>query len=213
MFYHLYLFLKYLYNMKHINLVAAILIISSFNAIAQVWPSSLAGRWTFDNPSDLLNATVGSDLLLTGSHAAVNGPVAGDGAAAIGVGSYYKCTHNIGVNGGGSCCTNEYSIMFDVMIDDPTVYHCFYQTNQSNSNDGEVFLNPYSQIGITGTGYSGFSMKPYQWYRVVVTADLGSSLRYYVDGKLILDGVSQSVDGRYSLDPTDRHIQHFPVGG
>ncbi len=168
---------------------------------SQIWPASLSGRWTFDNTSDLLHATVGNDLVLTGTHTVVPGPVAGDGAVAIDAGSYYTCTHGIPANGGGSL-VNEYSIMFDVMIEDPTEYHCFFQTNQSNSNDGDMFFNTNSQIGISATGYSGFSARAKQWYRVVITVDNGSSLRYYVDGKLVLDGTSQTVDGTYSLDPT-----------
>jgi hypothetical protein len=184
---------------KYISI--CILIIISLQAISQTWPASLAGRWTFDNTSDLLNATVGNDLVLTGTHSAVAGPTVSDGAVAIDAGSYYTCTHGIAANGGGSL-VNEYSIMFDVMIDNPQEYHCFFQTNEANSNDGDVFINPYSQIGITATGYTGFSLKANEWYRIVVTVDLGSSLRYYVDGKLVLDGVSQTVDGTYSLDPT-----------
>lgn len=186
--------------MRKIYLLFFILAAHTF-VNAQTWPASLAGRWTFDNTSDLLHATIGNDLTLTGTHSATAGPVAGDGAVAVDVGSYYTCTHGIPANGGGSF-VNEYSIMFDVMIDNPKEYHCLYQTNESNSNDGDLFINPNSQIGISGTGYSGFSLKAFNWYRIIVTADLGSSLRYYVDGQLVLNGVSQSVDGTYSLDPT-----------
>jgi len=167
---------------------------------AQQWPTSLVGRWTFDNPNDLLNATIGNNLTLTGTHTLVSGFTWSDSAIAIGVGSYYTCTHGIAANGGGSL-VNKYSILFDIKIDNPKQYHCFYQTNQENTNDGEVFINPFSQIGISGTGYSGFSLKANEWYRIIITVDLGNSIRYYVDGKLVLDGVSQAIDGRYSLDP------------
>ncbi|HPB26057.1 MAG TPA: T9SS type A sorting domain-containing protein [Bacteroidales bacterium] len=182
-------------------LLSLILLISQVIVFAQTWPTSLAGRWTFDNASDLLHATIGNDLTLTGTHVSVPGPVAGDGAVAVDVGSYYTCTHGIPPNGSGSY-VNEYSIMFDIMIDNPKEYHCLLQTNQSNSNDGDVFFNPNSQLGISATGYTGFSIKANDWYRVVVTVDLGSSLRFYIDGKLVLNGVSQAVDGTYSLDPT-----------
>ncbi len=181
--------------------LSIIFLVSNAIMFAQTWPTSLAGRWTFDNPGNLLQATTGNNLVLTGSHTTVPGPASGDGAVAIDAGSYYTCTHGIPANGGGSY-VNEYSMMFDVMIDNPKEYHCLFQTNQSNSNDGDVFFNPNSQIGISGTGYTGFSIKANNWYRVVVTVDLGSSLRYYIDGKLVLNGVSQPVDGTYSLDPT-----------
>ncbi|MFH0866381.1 MAG: T9SS type A sorting domain-containing protein [Bacteroidota bacterium] len=184
---------------KYILIFLFIIITSKI--FSQIWPASLVGHWTFDNPSDLLHANVGSDLVLTGTHTAVSGTTVGDGAVAIDVGSYYTCTHGIPANGGGTL-VNEYTVMFDVMVDNPSEYHCLYQTNQANSNDGDVFINPFDQIGISGTGYTGFSLKANEWFRLVVTVDLGNSLQYYIDGKLVLDGVSQAVDGRYSLDPT-----------
>lgn len=168
---------------------------------AQIWPSSLVGRWTFDNTTNLLDATNGVDLLLTGNHIALPGISANDGAVAISIGSYYTCTHGISSNGGGNS-VNEYSIMFDIKVDNPKVYHALFQTNQTNSNDGELFLNPNNQLGISATGYSGLSLKAKEWYRIVVSVDLGNFYRYYVDGKLVLNGTSQSVDGRFALDPT-----------
>ncbi|OFX32413.1 MAG: hypothetical protein A2X08_00870 [Bacteroidetes bacterium GWA2_32_17] len=185
--------------MKFISIFVFIII--SSQTFAQIWPSSLVGHWTFDNTSDLLHATIGNDMVLTGTHTAVSGSAVNDGAVAIDAGSYYTCTHGIPANGGGMY-VNEYSIMFDVMVDNPQEYHCFYQTNQANSNDGDMFINPFNQIGISVTGYTGFSLKANEWYRIIITVDLNSSLRYYVDGKLVLDGVSQVTDGRYSLDPT-----------
>jgi len=185
--------------MKKISFFLFTLIINTAT-YAQVWPATTAGRWTFDNPSDLLHATVGTDLVLTGTQSAVTGSASGDGAVAIDVGSYYTCSHGIPANGGGSY-VNEYSLLFDIMIDNPKEFHCLYQTNQSNSNDGEVFINPNSQLGISATGYTGFSLKAFNWYRIVITVDLGSSLRYYIDGKLVLEGVSQSLNGNFSLDP------------
>ncbi|MBI5217872.1 MAG: metallophosphoesterase [Bacteroidia bacterium] len=189
--------------MKSRFLLIVVLSIFFNNAFSQIWPSSLAGRWTFDNLSNLTQAAVGSDLVLHGTHQAVSGPDAGDGAVSIGVGSYYECTHSIAPNGGGTgSYVNEYSLLFDFMVPDISVWHCFYQTNMSNSNDGEVFVNTIGNIGISVTGYSPLSIMRDVWHRLVVTVDMGNSLRYYLDGKLILEGTSQSVDGRYSLDPT-----------
>jgi hypothetical protein len=185
--------------MKHTFIVLMILLSFSAGSLAQIWPASLAGRWTFDNIADLLLATVGNDLTLTGTHTDVTGAFTGDGATLIGVGSYYTCSHGIAANGGGSQ-VNEYSILFDVMIDDPKVFHSLFQTNMGNTNDGDGFINTNSQIGITATGYSGFSLKAKRWYRIVLTVDNGSSLRYYVDGHKVLEGTSQSVDGIYGLD-------------
>jgi hypothetical protein len=189
--------------MKRNILLLVLFLSSSVMCFGQTWPSSTVGRWTFDNTSDLLHATVGNDLTLTGSHVPVNGPVAGDGAVAVDVGSYYTCTHGIAPNGGGSgSYVNEFSMLFDIMIDNPKVFHSLFQTNQSNSNDGDAFINTNSQLGITATGYSGFSLKAKLWYRVVVTVDNGSSFRYYINGHLVMEGIAQPVDLTYGLDPT-----------
>jgi len=146
-------------------------------SFSQVFPASLVGRWTFDNTSDLTHAIIGNDLVLTGSQTVVPGHVAGDMAVAIGVGSYYTCNHGIPVNGGGTL-VNEYSIMYDFMITDPTIWHCFYQTSITNSNDGEVFINTTGNIGISATGYSALSVQSGTWHRLVIAVDLGTSFKY-----------------------------------
>lgn len=171
----------------------------SVNVFSQVFPPSLCGHWTFDNTSDLTHAAIGNNLVLSGSHTAVPGPVAGDTAVAIGTGSYYICDHDISANGGGSL-VNEYSVMFDFMISDPTIWHCFYQTNTANSNDGEVFISTSGNIGVSSTGYTGYSVQPNTWHRLVISVDLGNSFKYYIDGQLILNGTNQTVDGRFSLE-------------
>lgn len=183
------------------TILSLILLVCFTIAHAQTWPASMVGRWTFDNTSNLLQATVGSPLVLTGTHTAVAGPQAGDGAVAVDVGSYYTCTHGIAANGGGSY-VNEYSLLFDVMIKDPTQYHCLFQTNPGNGNDGDCFLNTNSQLGITITGYSGFSAKAKNWYRILVCVDNSTTYKIYVDGKLVLNGTGQALDGTYGLDPT-----------
>jgi PKD repeat protein len=186
--------------MKNLWLSLTLLFIAPFTQ-AQIWPSGLSGRWTFDNTSNLVEATTGNALTLTGTAIPVNGPVAGDGAVAVDVGSYFSCTHGIAANGGGTL-VNEYSLMFDLMITNPNQYHSIFQTNVSNSNDGDCFVNTNSQIGLSNTGYSGFAMKARKWYRIVICVDNGSSYRIYSDGHQILEGTNQSVDGRFSLDPS-----------
>lgn len=181
--------------------VMALFLLFSSQLMAQQWPASLVGRWTFDNLNNLLDGSVGNDLVLTGTHTSVPGPSVSDLAVGISNGSYYTCHHGINANGSGNY-VNEYSILMDIMIDNPKQYHSFYQTNPTNSNDGDLFINPNSQIGISATGYSGFSIKANEWYRVVITVDLGTSIRFYVDGRLVLDGISQAIDGRFSLDPS-----------
>lgn len=186
--------------MKPILLLSLLLLtVISNKLFSQIFPASLVGRWTFENISNLTQATIGNDLVLNGTHTLVPGINAGDNAISIGTGSYYTCNHGIAANGGGTT-VNEYSIMYDFMITDPMVWHCFYQTNITNSNDGEVFINTSGNIGISSTGYTGFSVQPNTWHRLVIVVDLGSSFKYYMDGHLILNATSQAVNGRFSLD-------------
>ena len=163
------------------------------------WPG-MVDYWNFDDSLNLTNATVGLDLELFGTDMAVPGPTPDDGATRIGVGDHYKCTHQIAPNGGGSY-VNEYTLVIDFKIPQIGQYYCFYQTNMTNSNDGEVFVNPMGHVGITETGYTYCTLTPNEWYRLVISVDLGSSFNYYIDGQPVLEGTSQPVDGRFSLDP------------
>jgi hypothetical protein len=168
-------------------------------SLAQTSP---VGLWSFDEPTDLTMADVGNDLSLLGSHSAVEGSEPGDGAARVDVGSYYICDHGIAANGGGSL-VNEYTVVMDVRPFGRGLWHCFLQTNQSNSNDGEVFIDQPGRVGVSATGYSYPRMLDAgTWYRVAIVVDNGTRYEIYADGILILDGTAQSVDGRFSLDPT-----------
>jgi PKD repeat protein/predicted phosphodiesterase len=171
----------------------------------------IVGLWEFNNESELTVPTIGNSLVLNGSHTAIAGPSGEDGAVSIGSGSYYTCYHDIAGNGGGSE-VNEYSLVFDFRVSSISEWHCFYQANASNSNDGELFINTSGQIGRTtsGPGYSSYSVIPNEWYRMVVAVDLGNFYRVYLDGALILNGGSLSVNGEYSLYPvTADNLVHF----
>ncbi|MEN8126950.1 MAG: DNRLRE domain-containing protein [Planctomycetota bacterium] len=160
------------------------------------------GQWTFDNAGDLTQATVGSDLTLVGSHSATAGIDGGDGAASIGVGSYYNCSHGIAANGGGSF-VNEWSLLVDFKYPILT-WISFFQTSTSNSNDADCFVRGgggvVGSLGLSATNYSTSATTAETWYRMVVTVDNGSFYRIYVNGSLWLEGIVQSVDGSYSLD-------------
>jgi hypothetical protein len=161
------------------------------------------GLWDFDNPADLTTATIGSDLTLNGSHQATTGTGGGgDGAAKIDVGSYYSCAHGIAPNGGGSS-VNEYTVVMDINYFGSWLWKCLLQTNTSNSNDGEVFVNLNGGIGVGATGYSSpHFLDAKEWYRIAIVVDNGSRYEIYADGIQILNGTSQPVDGQFSLDPT-----------
>ena len=173
--------------------------------------SSLVGLWDFDNTSQVLEANVGNDLVLHGSHTPISGPEDGDLAINIGPGSYYTCYHDIAGNGGGSE-VNEYSMVFDFRIPQGGIWHCFYQANENNNNDGELFANTNNQVGrgTSGPGYSSYQVIPGEWYRMVVSVDLGNNYMIYLDGNLVLAGGSLSIDGGYSLYPSnEENLVHF----
>ncbi len=168
------------------------------------WPN-LKGYWKFQNASNPLKATVGNDLLLSGTHQVVNGASKYDTAIRIGIGSYYKCKHNIQPNGGGDS-VNRYTLMFDFKILSLTKWHTFFQTDTNNLNDGECFIRPGGgsnpgRIGTATTGYSSDSVLPNKWYRLMISVNLGNYYRYYLNGQLILEGNNQDIDDRFALNP------------
>lgn len=168
------------------------------------WPN-LKGYWKFQNAANPLQATVGNDLVISGTHQVVNGASKYDTAIRIGIGSYYKCRHNIQPNGGGDS-VNRYTIMFDFKILSLKKWHTFFQTDTNNLNDGECFIRPIGgsnpgRIGTATTGYTTDSVLPNKWYRLVISVNLGSFYRYYLNGQLILQGNNQDIDDRFALNP------------
>ncbi|MDP4184800.1 MAG: metallophosphoesterase, partial [Bacteroidota bacterium] len=186
--------------------ILLLIILAPYVLFAQTWPSSLKGRWTFDDASNHLKAVVGEDLKLNGSdQPAIDGPTTADKAVRIGKGSYLSCTHNISANGSGNN-VNRYSLLIDFRIAFLGQYYSFFQTNPANNDDADFCVNPNGNIGIATLGYSSFSVTPGQWYRMVVTVDMGAAINTYIDGNLINKGnMTQSttaVDGRWSLSPS-----------
>ena len=178
-----------------------ILVVAVLSSFSQAEIPARKGWWKFNDPQNLTVAEsgFGTSLLLTGTHTAVNGPQTGNGAVQIGVGSYYKLTHGIAANGGGKKI-NEYSLQFDFKIEENGYWKCFYQTSVTNSNDGEVFINPGGNIGVAAVGYSSITLNPGEWYRLVISVKNGSWFNVYLDGKLVVQGNIQDIDSRFSLD-------------
>ena len=165
---------------------------------------SLVGHWTFDDPQNLTQATIGNELELVGNHSAVAGPEVGDGAVNIGVGSFYRCYHDIA---GNPEWVNIYSIVIDIRVPQLNQWYCFDQTNYNNSNDGDWFINPSGQVGVGDTGYSSYTLEPDEWYRLAISVSLGNHYDYYLDGQLLHNGGAQSFEGRFALYPNDNSNQ------
>lgn len=160
--------------------------------------NDLVGHWTFDDPNNLTKAEVGADLILSGSNTAVTGPAAGDGAANIGPGSYYICPHGMSPSGGGSR-VNEFTLVMDIKIPMLGQWYCMYQSDMTNTDDGEWFINPGGAMGVGATGYTESLFKPGEWYRIAVAVKNGSRYDYYLDGQKALLGSAGSIDDRFSL--------------
>jgi hypothetical protein len=186
-------------KIKQLFLILPILFILKLNLLAEV--PERVGWWKFDNSSDLIIAEpgYGVPLILVGSQTAVNGPENENGATLLGIGSYYKMTHSISPNS-GETRINEYSLQYDFKITDLGAWRSFFQTTENNTGDADFFINPNGNIGVAAVGYSGISINPNEWYRLIISVKNGSQFNCYLDGNLVLKGTAQPVNGRFSLE-------------
>ena len=173
--------------------------------------ADLMGLWEFGDTGNLTGATVGNDLGLVGTHTAITGVDAGDGAVSIGVGSHYRCTAGIPANGGGGW-VNEFTLLFDIQYPASSAgsWRAFFNTNNTNSNDSDYFIHPSDDSwGVSAIGYTDnatvgeFYSSSDTWYRAVMSVDLGGVspfLKLYIDGTLVATHTSgMDLDGRMSL--------------
>jgi len=178
------------------NAIILVLILSATWLQAQ--DDGLVGHWKFDNANILTQATVGKNLVLTGSQQAVTGPDTDNGAVKIGVGSYYSAEHGIEPNAGGSL-VNEFTLVMDLKIPSTGQWYTMYQSDLTNTNDGEWFINPSGNMGVGATGYTEYSIKRDEWYRLAISVKNGQYYNYYVDGQLALSGAPGNIDDRFAL--------------
>ncbi len=171
------------------------------NILSQAVIPERKGWWKFDNPANITKAEngFGSDLTLVGKHTSEAGPNAGNGAVLIGPGSYYKMNHQITPKV-SETFVNEYSLQVDFKIPETGVWHSFFQTSAANDNDGDFFINTSGNIGVAAVGYSNYSILKNEWYRLLVSVKNGSFFTCYLDGKLLMTGSTQTIDGRFSLN-------------
>lgn len=183
----------------HIRALLAVFLLAQASGSAAPAP---VGAWDFDDPLNLLKATQGQTLNLRGTVAAVAGARTGDGAARIGIGSYFECRHGL-LPGPSQAWVNRYSLLVDFRIPALGPWYCFFQTDSSNQNDGDCFVRANDgAIGVAQTGYSGTPARAGVWQRLIVSVDNSVGIyRLYLDGEEILRGSPQGVDGRFSLYP------------
>ena len=167
----------------------------ALNLFAQ---EGMVGHWTFDDPNNLLKATVGSDLTVIGTHTAIAGPDSGNGAVNVGIGSYYIVQHNIAPNDGGSR-VNEFTIIMDIKVSQLGRWYTLYQVNPLNTDDGEWFIDTLGKMGVNATGYTEPVIGAGKWYRLAIAVKNGFRYDYYIDGQLVLNGEPNGIDERFSL--------------
>ena len=194
-------------SMRSLQFVVTIAAICSIAAIGGAQAPAPVGLWEFQDGGNLGLATIGPDLAPTGSgFTSVPGIAGADTAVSVAVGSYYSLTHGIAPNGGGTR-VNDWSILYDFRIT-TLVWHCFFQTNTANTDDGEYFIRNLSrELGVGDLGYSTFTATTGTWYRLLITFTIaGGNATYtaYIDGSPIATQsapASLFVDQRFSLAP------------
>lgn len=169
---------------------------------------SKVGWWKFDDAADMLKAEIGSPLVLTGSQTSVAGPITGNLATQVPLGSYLTMTHGIAANGGGTL-VNEWSLQIDFSVPAIDTWYAFFQTLDGDADlfvaktaAGDIGRVPNS-IGSGSTIYTTNTISAETWYRMIVSVKNGEFFRIYINGQLWLDSpVIQAVDARYALSPT-----------
>ena len=165
--------------------------------------SGLVGHWSFDDAQSPLKADVGKDLSVNGSNpVVVDGPSESNGAVRVYKGSNLIVEHGIDANGGGSK-VNEYTIVMDISLPAAPAsnrWYCMYQTNSSNSDDGDWFINGDARMGVGAVGYTNYLYnRTNEWYRIAVSVKNGIQYNYYSDGIKRLQGTPGAIDGRFSF--------------
>ena len=194
-------------------------------AMAGAANAQLDNQWNFDGN---LDAAFGSGILDyytgdaqsqttfgTASALAALTPDGGDpNVAAIDFRNELEafiCLSGFGPNGGGAY-TNDYTMIWDIYVPqsswDNFNWLSVYNTNDTNSNDGDHWIWMGAEPGEWGVGDFGYgaAIRPDTWHRYALTFTSNDSgdvkVRQFVDGTLT--GVGETgTDGRWSLYNVD----------
>jgi len=177
----------------------SLVIMLAFASFVSAQVPDRSGWWKFDDAADMLKAETGAALTLTGTQTSVPGPVEGNLATQISLGSYLSMNHGIAPNGGGDS-VNEYSVQIDFSLPEIGKWHAFFQTNPANSGDADLFTKASDNtIGTAATGYSTNAVTADTWYRMIISVKNGELFNVYLNGELWLTGTPQPVDERWAL--------------
>ncbi|MCF6288421.1 MAG: metallophosphoesterase [Proteobacteria bacterium] len=95
----------------------------------------------------------------------------------------------INLNNGGAT-VSDYTMVWDYFRPAPSwdSWMSLYQTDLSNTNDGELFINPFNDgIGINGdfAGKVADGVGNIGWNRIAVTRAVDGTMKKYIDGQLV----------------------------
>lgn len=171
--------------------------------------ANLVGLWEFDDPTNPAKATVGTDLLFEGTPPKqVSYSTDGGGTALYGTittaaalnSNRIRAVHGISPNGGGTR-VNQYSVVVDIFScpGSQSSWRTIFQTDLTNTDDGDYFINPAGNLGTAYLGYSTGAIDTTSSTRLVLTFDTtkngGDAIAY-------LDGTPFQTHSR-DIDPDD----------
>lgn len=160
------------------------------------------GTWLFDNPSDLAEAYVGEDLHIVGTPQSVSGPTSTDYAVEVGVGSHFISYFGVAPDSGAEF-RNNYSLVMDVKLDNFNNKVALLQTDPSNSNDADLWINTDGKVGNDEIGYTDSSLVAGAWNRIVITSAAGESYKIFFEGDSMMDAGALDLDGRLAINSTN----------
>ena len=167
-----------------------------------------SAQWTFSNPDDLMAASKGSLKMIPAVMGAKSisfktvaeaglkvseGPAEGNNAILVPKASALKVERAEGAE-----ATQSYSLMMDIMMPDANSWNGLFQTDEANSNDGDLFTHDH-QIGIASIGGYFGSIKDGKWYRVVLTYRDGKNIIYVNGEKLVTS--NPDANDRFKIQP------------
>ena len=152
------------------------------------------GMWTFENGENRMEAAKGNMTMTpavmgaqsispaTVSEAeivAAPGPTGEYTAISLPAGSALKVARAEGAE-----ASQSYTLMMDIMLPNASDWNSLFQTDESNSNDGDLFTHE-NQIGIASMGGYFGNIREDKWYRVVLSYRNGKNVLYVNGTKLV----------------------------
>ena len=188
------------------GMVRIIIYSAVFTSLCSSIPAGIA-QWDFNGD---LTSTTGQSDAIEGAGPPAAFPEFSFDSAQIGgksadvvhftQGTFFHLMPGLPPNGGGAY-VNQYTILMDVMFPDRSPsggWASLYQTNESNSNDGDWFIDPTGALGISGV-YGG-SVPEGEWHRLGLVVDLTvGTFISYIDGVQVQQLNGQGLDDRFAL--------------